>query len=1148
MTASNPASRHTTMIDVEKSAPDQDRGLADNPAAEAAAAKLWAVYVSEAEKYDRSLVESWKSDMEGILIFAGLFSASLTAFLIESYKTLVPDSGDTSVFLLTQISKQFAASANGTLFPFPPPPTFTPSTSSLICNALWFISLGLSLTCALVATLLEQWARDFLHKADMRSATVIRARAFSFLYYGLKRFKMHIVVEIIPLLLHASLGFFFAGLVAFLIPVNIIITAIAGAMLTILAIVYSVLTILPLVHLDCPYKTPLSGALWCLPHRLQTRSHRMRPISKPPRTIVESVFLEATQYSPERTERDTNALLWTVKSLADDTELEPFVEAIPDVLWGPAGRLYIYDAPLCRLMKDPDVQLLPRIHNLITNCDSSLLPLPHFRRRQIVCYKALWALATLSTTDESSHPLLPYEIGARDYRNIDSEVLPYAVSANALQQWAGLRASRRLMDETSKHLNLCRADLAANRTPNTTILRSHLRVMESNYLLDFQVRQDSEWETLSRESLLSIIGQFIEQMHGLSLTTPFEVLLDYLTRARLCTSIPYEFTTTQSILAPPRAPLSDGLLVLLRTAVNAIAAPHRNDLLPNESHHWLDDVFESILSYWNPLDDASPPALPWSVVQYLNDRKYEMAKIAAAYALPPGGWKSIPVTISRGPSGYLLSERHAPELMPEPLTAVWMLFYHTRDRFKVPEKWLVLIIDALSRAESPAIAPSVLALAKHALVCLAEQKARAARSPYRVFHDLIAKLKDPLLWAETSLPNGDNGNINEGPDLWETSMQDSDSDSVVFKGSELLEKMHHSAAEARIHILTEFMECCALSSQLPFKAVETIQHIGGLSLVSQLAIHPNCQRRFATAVKTLFDAGDLSDRDELLRAIVNLGGFVPNAYLVERCLDAEARAMLKQTFVSYQEKLSPTNDFELLTRVRKIITQFDKNAGGSKGNQMQMLDLHLATEQALSISQHSVGAFCGRGIAVATYEVRVFLGYSFFFERIDEGDGGKLPQRCLSFFGEVLFAVSPAPASGQRNSKGIIRLDDHPHEKSAERQRPLGKHMTSESASVALGADDELICLTVLGRHPPLRLSIVAKGECQDLGVRVGRWGTPDMSESRTVKKAVVAHGLGDFFLQAAEKFTPMQFGIEMNEGRRGPWWPPPQSHRVNSR
>ena len=37
--------------------------LAADPNEESAASKLWAVYVFEAEKYDRSLVESWKSNM-----------------------------------------------------------------------------------------------------------------------------------------------------------------------------------------------------------------------------------------------------------------------------------------------------------------------------------------------------------------------------------------------------------------------------------------------------------------------------------------------------------------------------------------------------------------------------------------------------------------------------------------------------------------------------------------------------------------------------------------------------------------------------------------------------------------------------------------------------------------------------------------------------------------------------------------------------------------------------------------------------------------------------------------------------------------------------------------------------------------------------
>jgi hypothetical protein len=46
--------------------------VTDDSGDEVAAAKLWAVYMSEAEKYDRALVESWKSDMDGLLIFVSV--------------------------------------------------------------------------------------------------------------------------------------------------------------------------------------------------------------------------------------------------------------------------------------------------------------------------------------------------------------------------------------------------------------------------------------------------------------------------------------------------------------------------------------------------------------------------------------------------------------------------------------------------------------------------------------------------------------------------------------------------------------------------------------------------------------------------------------------------------------------------------------------------------------------------------------------------------------------------------------------------------------------------------------------------------------------------------------------------------------------
>ncbi|TDL21040.1 hypothetical protein BD410DRAFT_314283 [Rickenella mellea] len=125
--------------------------------------KVWSFYVEEGEKFDKTLVEIWRGDMDGILIFSGLFSASVTAFIIESYKALKQDSGDTTVAILSQISSQLVAISNGTDLNLPShlptPVSFHPTLSAVCVNMLWFFSLTLSLTCALGATMVEQWAR-----------------------------------------------------------------------------------------------------------------------------------------------------------------------------------------------------------------------------------------------------------------------------------------------------------------------------------------------------------------------------------------------------------------------------------------------------------------------------------------------------------------------------------------------------------------------------------------------------------------------------------------------------------------------------------------------------------------------------------------------------------------------------------------------------------------------------------------------------------------------------------------------------------------------------------------------------------------------------------------------------------------------------
>ncbi|KAI0069176.1 hypothetical protein BV25DRAFT_1782317, partial [Artomyces pyxidatus] len=184
--------------------------------------KIWSMYLSEAEKHDKILADNWKGDTDGILIFTGLFSATVAAFIIESYKNLQSDAGATTVTLLGQISLQLAAQANNTHITIPllpDPNAFQPTSSALRVNILWFLSLVLSLTCALSATLIQQWARRYLMATQRHAIPQKRGQIHAFLYAGVTRYRMMAATEALPALLHTSVLFFFVGLIEFLFSI-----------------------------------------------------------------------------------------------------------------------------------------------------------------------------------------------------------------------------------------------------------------------------------------------------------------------------------------------------------------------------------------------------------------------------------------------------------------------------------------------------------------------------------------------------------------------------------------------------------------------------------------------------------------------------------------------------------------------------------------------------------------------------------------------------------------------------------------------------------------------------------------------------------------------------------------------------------------
>ncbi|KAJ7849630.1 hypothetical protein B0H14DRAFT_865284 [Mycena olivaceomarginata] len=511
---------------------------------ELAAAKLWALYISEAEKYDKTLVEGWKSDMEGLLIFAGLFSASLTAFLIESYKTLSQDQGAMTIALLAQISRQLDPRLNASAAEAMASTRFIPSASSLACNTLWFLSLGLSLSCALIAILVEQWSRDFIQRTEMHPSPIIRARIFSYLYFGMQRFGMHTIVEFIPLLLHGSLLLFFAGLVAFLYPINPFIMLVAAALLGLVLATYTYLTVLPIFFSDSPYRTPLSNMAWNLLQwmrdlfslgrrhwpdeestTLQARQHIVEKHVHP--TMVQVMKRDAAQESHERDERDARAIGWTVRSLTDNDHIEPLVEALPELVLGSDGRanLRAYHDMLTMLLDDPAIRLIPRIEDLLRTCNSGFLPPDILTRRRMSCIKALWAIAYFVGSDASKRSSLPvFDIGLLWMSQENSPVIRSSPELANLTPW-GMNSSPEFSNLTPWGIGGSQYVITA--TPTEKLSWTAAATRERTYLTS--AYSIVRWINFS--ALLSFIQDVDDQLNTTAVPDAAALLKDLYLRA-----------------------------------------------------------------------------------------------------------------------------------------------------------------------------------------------------------------------------------------------------------------------------------------------------------------------------------------------------------------------------------------------------------------------------------------------------------------------------------------------------------------------------------------------------------------------------------------------------------------------------------------
>ena len=377
------------------------------------------MYLERADEEDQRMAESWKGDAEGILLFVstllsyvlslstqvpqtGLFSAVVATLLQVSISKLQPNSQDASAFYLAQVVQLL--SENGSQVVISPslanPVTsFTPPTSAVWVNLLWFLSLVISLTCALLATLLQQWTRRYLRLTKPRFSPHKRARIRAFFAEGVERLHLPWAVEALPTLLHISLFLFFAGLCVFLFGIHQTIFSVVAACVGLCVVIYAYVTALPILHKDSPYHAPLSTFIWfCItsvryalfdcPPRGDTQSFVAHDLEEDRHRSgsMHSLVKTAEEYaSGLPADIDYRAVSWTFSSLDQDHELEQFFEGVPGFCNSTAveNPLDGFIKPNSRKLSDSLIGLMNR------TLSSSLVPESVKQRRITICTKAI---------------------------------------------------------------------------------------------------------------------------------------------------------------------------------------------------------------------------------------------------------------------------------------------------------------------------------------------------------------------------------------------------------------------------------------------------------------------------------------------------------------------------------------------------------------------------------------------------------------------------------------------------------------------------------------------------------------------------------------------------------------------------------------
>ncbi|KAF5353786.1 hypothetical protein D9758_010624 [Tetrapyrgos nigripes] len=203
--------------------------------------------------------------LDALLVFAALFSAVVTSFVISTVVNLQPDYTKITASLMLEQNLLLRATGNTTAQQSVPKTLVNldnadVSTKDLWINGLFFASLSLSLATALLSVLVKQWLQAYTLSLPTGNAQEC-AKIRQFRYLGFEMWKVPEIIGLLPIILHASLGLFMAGLSVYVSELHESLCWIVVSVTGISFLMYFGSIIIPVIHIQCPYRVPILFSL-----------------------------------------------------------------------------------------------------------------------------------------------------------------------------------------------------------------------------------------------------------------------------------------------------------------------------------------------------------------------------------------------------------------------------------------------------------------------------------------------------------------------------------------------------------------------------------------------------------------------------------------------------------------------------------------------------------------------------------------------------------------------------------------------------------------------------------------------------------------------------------------------------------------------